>query len=132
MLVLAELRAIMGDKPFDKFMDEFGRAHAGRPVSSAAFFEAAEKAHGKPLGDLKAAWLNGDALSKLSADVRGSQGLGPVLVGRFVRAAARQGADRLRNASPRPILSARPPKPCSASWPAAGPISPFPSRPTPT
>ena len=30
VLVLAELRAIMGDKPFDKFMDEFGRAHAGR------------------------------------------------------------------------------------------------------
>ena len=76
VLVLAELRAIMGDKPFDKFMDEFGRAHAGRPVSSAAFFEAAEKAHGKPLGDLKAAWLNGDALSKLSADARARKASG--------------------------------------------------------
>ena len=76
MLVLAELRAIMGDKPFDTFMDEFGRAHAGRAVSSAAFFEAAEKAHGKPLGDLKAAWLNGDALSKLSADARARKASG--------------------------------------------------------
>ena len=76
VLVLAELRAIMADKPFDKFMDEFGRAHAGRPVSSAAFLEAAEKAHGKPLGDLKAAWLNGDALSKLSADARSRKASG--------------------------------------------------------
>ena len=76
VLVLAELRAIMGDKPFDKFMDEFGRAHAGRPVSSAAFFEAAEKAHGKPLGELKAAWLNGEALSKLSADARARKASG--------------------------------------------------------
>ncbi len=64
------------DKPFDKFMDKFGRDNAGRPVSSAAFFEAAEKAHGKPLGDLKAAWLNGDALSKLGADVRARQASG--------------------------------------------------------
>ena len=76
VLVLAELRAIMGDKPFDTFMDEFGRAHAGRPVSSAAFFEAAEKAHGKPLGDLKDAWLNGDALAKLSADARARKASG--------------------------------------------------------
>ncbi len=76
VLVLAELRAIMGDKPFDKFMDEFGRAHAGGTVSSARFFEAAEKAHGKPLGELKAAWLNGDALSKLSADARARKASG--------------------------------------------------------
>jgi len=73
VLVLAELRAIMGEGPFDKFMDRFGRAHAGRAVSSAAFLEAAEKAHGKPLADLKAAWLNGDAVSKLSADARERQ-----------------------------------------------------------
>ena len=76
VLVLAELRAIMGDKPFDKFMDEFGRAHAGRSVSSASFFDDAEKAHGKPLGDLKAAWLNGDALSKLGADARARKASG--------------------------------------------------------
>ena len=44
VLVLAELRAIMGDNPFDKFMDAFGRAHAGRRVSSASFFDEAEKA----------------------------------------------------------------------------------------
>ena len=66
----------MGDKPFDKFMDDFGRAHAGRRVSSASFFDAAEKAHGKPLGDLKAAWLNGEALSKLGADARARKASG--------------------------------------------------------
>jgi hypothetical protein len=76
VLVLAELRALMGDKPFDKFMDEFGRAHAGRSVTSHSYFEAAEKVHGKTLGDLKAAWLNGDALSKLSADVRARKASG--------------------------------------------------------
>ncbi len=75
-LVLAELRAIMGDKPFDRFMDGFGRAHAGRAVTSAAFFSAAEKAHDNPLGDLKAAWLNGEALTKLSADVRARKASG--------------------------------------------------------
>jgi hypothetical protein len=76
VLVLAELRAIMGDRPFDNFMDHFGRAHAGRSVSSAAFFDAAEKSHGKALGDLKAAWLNGEALSKLSADARARKASG--------------------------------------------------------
>jgi hypothetical protein len=70
LLVLAELRWIMGEKSFEKFMDEFGRAHAGRAVSSSAFFDRAEKAHGKPLADLKAAWYNGDAISKLNADAR--------------------------------------------------------------
>jgi hypothetical protein len=78
VLVLAELRAIMGDEPFDRFMDQFGRAHAGRAVSSAAFLEAAERAHGKPLADLKAAWLNGDALSKLGADVRSRHASGRI------------------------------------------------------
>jgi hypothetical protein len=68
----------MGDKPFDKFMDEFGRAHAGRAVSCSAFFDRAEKAHGKPLGDLRAAWLNGDALSKLNADARARKASGRV------------------------------------------------------
>jgi len=70
VLVLAELRALMGDKRFETFMDEFGRAHAGRSVAGAAFFEAAEKAHGKPLVDLKDAWLSGEALSRLSSDTR--------------------------------------------------------------
>ena len=51
-------------------MDQFGRAHAGRAVSTAAFLAAAEKAHGKTLEPMKEAWLNGDALAKLGADSR--------------------------------------------------------------
>ncbi len=47
---------MMGESRFETFMDEFGRAHAGHAVSTASFFAAAEKAHGKPLGDLKEAW----------------------------------------------------------------------------
>jgi hypothetical protein len=121
VLVLAELRAIMGDKPFDKFMDAFGRGHAGRSGSSAGFFDAAEKVHGKPLGDLRAAWLNGEALSKLSADVR---------AGRSIRSNAISTRRSSSTApSPKPIRSARPPRHCSANLPAAGPISSCRSKP---
>ncbi len=49
--VLAALRSTMGDKPFVAFMDGFGRDHAGKRVSTEEFLAAAEKAHGKPLGD---------------------------------------------------------------------------------
>jgi len=76
VLILAELRSRLGAEPFDKLMDEFGRAHAGLPVSSSAFFDATEKALGKPLGELKDAWLNGDALSKLGPDVRARKSTG--------------------------------------------------------
>jgi hypothetical protein len=51
-------------------MDEFGRAHAGRAADSAAFFQAAERAHGKPLASLADAWLGGAALAELGPEVR--------------------------------------------------------------
>src|SRR5207248_53834 len=73
VLVLAELRALMGDGPFESFLDEFGRSHAGCAVDTATFFQAAEKAHSKPLASLADAWLGGDALAKLGADVRSRQ-----------------------------------------------------------
>jgi len=76
VLVLAELRGLMGDRRFETFMDQFGRAHAGRSVAAAAFFDAAEKAHGMLLVDLKDAWLNGEALSKLSSDTRARKSYG--------------------------------------------------------
>ncbi len=76
VLILAELRSRLGAEPFDKFMDEFGRTHAGLRVSSSSFFDAAEKAFGNPLGELKAAWLKGDALSKLGSDVRARKSSG--------------------------------------------------------
>jgi hypothetical protein len=76
VLVLAKLRRLLGADRFESFMDEFGRAHAGGRVTSRAFFEAAEKAHGKPLGALKDAWRSGNALASLSADARARQASG--------------------------------------------------------
>jgi hypothetical protein len=76
VLILAELRSQIGNDLFDKFMDDFGRTHAGKAVSSSAFLDAVEKAAGKPLGGLKAAWLNGDALSRLGSDIRARKSSG--------------------------------------------------------
>jgi hypothetical protein len=57
VLLLAELRELMGDSTFDTFMDEFGRAHAGKPAASEDFFLTATKAHGKSLRDFRHKWL---------------------------------------------------------------------------
>jgi Phospholipase B len=76
VLILAELRSLVGESRFDAFMDNFGRAHAGRAVSASAFLDAAATAVGKPLGDLRHTWLNGDALTKLGADARARKASG--------------------------------------------------------
>jgi hypothetical protein len=68
VLILAELRKLMGDRSFLRFMDEFGRAHAGRKATTLEFFTAAEKAHGQSLGAMKDAWLGEAALSRLGKD----------------------------------------------------------------
>ncbi|WP_165225318.1 C45 family autoproteolytic acyltransferase/hydolase [Aquisphaera insulae] len=62
VLVLAALRKAMGDETFLPFMDEFGRGHAGRPVTTAEFFAAAEKAKGSPFGRAKDLWLGGGGM----------------------------------------------------------------------
>lgn len=76
ILVLAELRSVMGADRFARFLDEFGRTHAGRPVDSAGFFKAASKAMGKPLDELAEVWLGPDPLPRLGTDeqVRQSSG----------------------------------------------------------
>jgi hypothetical protein len=66
----------MGDQAFLTFMDQFGRAHAGRAATTAGFLAAAEKAHGKTLEPMKEAWLNGNALVKLGADVQARKASG--------------------------------------------------------
>jgi hypothetical protein len=68
VLVLAELRKTLGSETFDALMDEFGRAHAGKPATTSGFFEAAAEAHGKPLDDLRDASLGADPLSRLGGD----------------------------------------------------------------
>jgi hypothetical protein len=70
VLVLAELRTVMGDGPFESFMDEFGRTHAGSAVETTEFFQAAEKSHGKPISSLTESWLNGQGSTRLGAEVK--------------------------------------------------------------
>ncbi len=65
VLILAELRRLIGSSKFDLFMDGFGRDHAGKPVSAREFFDAAEKVLGRSLKTERDAWLGQDALPRL-------------------------------------------------------------------
>jgi hypothetical protein len=47
VLLLADLRSAMGEEAFDKLMDDFGRAHAGKVVSAADFCAEVAKVRGK-------------------------------------------------------------------------------------
>jgi len=51
VLMLAALRRRLGAEAFDGAMDEFGRAHAGKPVSTAEFRAHLEKRTGASLED---------------------------------------------------------------------------------
>ncbi len=97
VLVLAELRAAMGDDPFTRFMDAFGRAHAGRSVDATEFFQAAAQAHGKPLTDRADDWLGPDALNHLGADVSARHSSGRFWSVDSFERELRQGRDRLRH-----------------------------------
>lgn len=57
VLLLAELRGRLGDDAFLKFLDRFGRDHAGQPVSAADFRAAAEAIPGHDLKPFFDAWL---------------------------------------------------------------------------
>ncbi|HEV3121147.1 MAG TPA: hypothetical protein VGY53_04565, partial [Isosphaeraceae bacterium] len=62
-LLLSTLRKLVGTDRFAELMDQFGRAHAGKPVSTADFrahFE--EGAKGKPVAALFDTWLKGKGL----------------------------------------------------------------------
>jgi hypothetical protein len=63
VLLLAELRKQMGDEKFDNMMDAFGRANAGKEVTTAQFREHAEKVCGKPLASLFDPYLTGQGRS---------------------------------------------------------------------
>ncbi len=51
VLVLEELRKKLGEDKFIAMMDEFGRAHAGKPATTEEFQAAAEKSHGASLAE---------------------------------------------------------------------------------
>jgi hypothetical protein len=63
VLLLNELRNQVGADKFDAMMDEFGRANAGKTVTTAQFVEHAEKAAGKPLKEFFKTWLEEPGLS---------------------------------------------------------------------
>ncbi len=63
VLLLAELRSQMGGAKFDEMMDEFGRANAGKAVTTAQFREHAEKACGKSLAPLFDPYVTGKGRS---------------------------------------------------------------------
>jgi hypothetical protein len=62
--LLHELRQILGDKPFEDLMESFGKENAGKPVTTAQFRAAAEKAAGKKL-DFFDYWLKERGLPDL-------------------------------------------------------------------
>jgi Phospholipase B len=65
VLVLAELRRLMGDAAFIKMMDEFGRSHAGKPATSGDFAAHAAKAAGRDLTPFFTYWLTETGLPRL-------------------------------------------------------------------
>jgi hypothetical protein len=65
VLLLQEIRRKLGDKEFLAMMDEFGRAHAGKPVSTKEFVAIVEKAGGPRVDDLFGTWLEKPGLMKL-------------------------------------------------------------------
>jgi hypothetical protein len=66
VLVLHELRQLLGDKAFEETMDSFGRAHAGKEVTTAEFQAHVEKAGGDKLKGFFDYWINKGGLPVLT------------------------------------------------------------------
>ncbi len=64
VLVLSELRRLLGDEAFLALMDDFGRANAGKAASTADFTAAASKSAGRDLSAFFSYWLTGAGLPK--------------------------------------------------------------------
>jgi hypothetical protein len=65
VLVLQELRRLLGPAAFEKAMDSFGRQNAGKEVTSAQFQAHLEQATGKSLGTFFDYWLQQPGLPQL-------------------------------------------------------------------
>jgi hypothetical protein len=68
VLVLHELRRLLGDEKFLKLMDAFGRGNAGREVTTAQFEAYMEKHSGTRLAGFFDAWLRHPGLPRLSLE----------------------------------------------------------------
>jgi hypothetical protein len=104
VMLLAALRAAVGADTFDRLMDEFGQAHAGREVSTDEFVIHFRKGVGKPADEILSAWLNrnsapesGDVWSIYSFEIEPEQAL--IVYGTLAdRAAQREAAQLLQRA----------------------------------
>jgi len=57
VMLLSALRSAVGAKQFDRLMDEFGQAHAGREVTTDEFVAHLKKGAGKTAADVLETWL---------------------------------------------------------------------------
>ena len=93
VLLLHSLRGLVGDARFNRLMDGFGRAHAGRPASAAAFRAHFEKSLGKDLGPFFDSWLNRGGLPRLELRQCGFRKTGETWTTQLTVVARRSGAE---------------------------------------
>jgi hypothetical protein len=79
VLVLHELRHLLGHAKFEQVMDDFGREYAGKEVTSAEFQSHVERASGTSLAAFFDYWLGHDGLpsvrlEKVSVSAKGDKG----------------------------------------------------------
>ncbi|HWA99657.1 MAG TPA: C45 family autoproteolytic acyltransferase/hydrolase [Pirellulales bacterium] len=60
-MLLSALRTAMGSTKFDEAMDRFGRANAGKEITTQAFIDHMAPDSSSPLRELFARWLSGNA-----------------------------------------------------------------------
>jgi hypothetical protein len=87
VLVLQELRHLLGTAEFEKLMDNFGREHAGKAVTAAEFQGYAERLAGKPLHEFFDYWLGQRGLPTLHLEgaAVAANGKGFKVTGEIVR-----------------------------------------------
>jgi hypothetical protein len=73
VLLLHSLRGLVGAERFDRLMDQFGRAHAGREVTAAEFQAHLESGTGRDLTAFFEPWLNQTGLPRLTLEAVQSQ-----------------------------------------------------------
>jgi hypothetical protein len=66
VMLLAALRKRLGGESFDRLLDSFGQAHAGRRVTTAEFVDHCRQSAGSPAVEILDAWL-GSSKSEASA-----------------------------------------------------------------
>jgi hypothetical protein len=76
VLLLHSLRGLVGAERFDRLMDQFGRAHAGREVTAAEFRAHVESGTGRDLTAFFESWLNRTGLPRLRLEAVQSQANG--------------------------------------------------------